>query len=90
MVRPIEKQPETPSTTSQEELTTLIGSFPILAIMKQKGIPLTREHYLALMVPNHNPSKPLHPELEMELPEPFQMEYDLDFTVDDWDQDRED
>lgn len=46
---------------------TPAGSDPVLDWMKEKGLPLTRETYLATAMLE----EPLDPELENELPEQF-------------------
>ena len=50
----------------------------ILATMKHRGIPETRENYLALAYLG-NPPKELSAEQEAELPEQFQIEPPEDF-----------
>lgn len=47
------KPPETPSGSTpldpnSSEFRRLIGSYPVLEFMLAKGIPLTRESYIAL------------------------------------------
>ena len=44
----------------------------LLGLMKRTGVPLTREHYLALAYMGEVP-KELTPEEEAELPEEFQL-----------------
>lgn len=58
-------------TTSPEESISQPGRDPVLDLMRQRGIPLTRENYLALSRPDAE--GPLSPEEEMELPEEFRL-----------------
>lgn len=75
---------ESKSTNSSKESTdrpgqsdyqkVMAAEYPILEQMKLDGVPLTREGYLALALPDEDPDEPLDPELEAQLPRQFRME----------------
>jgi hypothetical protein len=45
-----------------------------LALLKEIGLPLTRENYLMLAFAGKPPQEPLDGEIEAELPKEFQMD----------------
>lgn len=60
-------KPANASTTSSEASTVPPGHDPILEILRARGIPLSRENYLAVAHPDAE--EPYPAELEMGVPE---------------------
>jgi hypothetical protein len=58
-------------SNQQEASSPQADTDPILAVMKEHGILLTRENYLSVMYPEGVPS-PLPVEIEADLPPQFQ------------------
>lgn len=44
------------------------GPWPILEMLKESAIPVTRANYLAISQPGQDPADQMHPEAELELP----------------------
>ena len=68
MDTPTRKRLVASSSTTSEGSRSPRGPYPILEILKEKGIPATRANYLALMDPTVDPEEQLDPEVELELP----------------------
>ena len=63
-------------STSQEGSTNPPGQDHLVLLMQSRGIPVTRETYLALSHPDAK--GPLTPEQELELPEELRLNWSRD------------